>query len=137
MSRDPYRLQAFMLADDLVLDAYRSTKGFPDTERFGLRSQIRRGAVSVSTNMVEGCARRSEREYLHFVAIAIGSASEVRYLIGLAVRLGFATTADGEPLKSGYSRVIKALQALVKSLSPTGRPRPEARGPRPIEVRAP
>ena len=135
MSRDPQRLQAFVLADDLVLDAYRATKGFPGTERFGLQSQIRRGAISVSTNLVEGCARRSERDYLHFVAIAIGSASEVRYLIGLAVRLGFVNVTDGERLKVGYGRVIRALQALVTSLgSPEARgPRSEAPYPRPLK----
>jgi four helix bundle protein len=117
MSRDPSRLQAFALADDLVLDAYRATRFFPAAERFGLQSQIRRAAVSVPTNLVEGSARQSRREYLHFVGIAIGSASEVRYLMGLAVRLGFVDGGDGERLKAGYSRVVKALQALVTSLS--------------------
>jgi len=128
MSRDPHRLRAFVLADDLVVDAYRSTKGFPATERFGLQGQIRRGAVSVPANLVEGCARRSERDYLHFVGIAIASASEVRYLIDLAMRLGFANATDGERLKIGYSRVIRALQALLTALdSPeVRRRRPEA-----------
>jgi len=125
-SRDPYRLQAFVLADDLVLDAYRATQGFPAAERFGLQNQIRRGAVSVPTTLVEGCARRSERDYLHFVTIAIGSASEVRYLTALAMRLEFANVTDGERLKVGYGRVVKALHAFVTSLSS-----PEARGPRP------
>ena len=126
MSRDPDRLQAFVLVDDLVLDAYRATEGFPAAERFGLQSQIRRSAVSVPTNLVEGCARRSQRDYLHFVGIAIASASEVRYLIKLAVRLGFARATDGERLKVGYSRVIRALQALVTSLNSL-----EVRGPKP------
>ena len=125
VSRDPHRLQAFVLADDLVLDAYRATACFPVAERFGLQSQIRRGAVSVPANLVEGSARRSERDYLHFVVIAIGSASEVRYLIALAVRLGFAKETDGERLKVGYSPVIRALQALVTSLNS-----PEALSPR-------
>jgi four helix bundle protein len=125
VSRDPARLQAFALADELVVEAYRATQGFPAAERFGLQGQIRRSAVSVPTNLVEGSARRSLRDYLHFVGIAIASASEVRYLISLAVRLGFASAADGERLKVGYSRVIRALQALVTSLAP------EARGPKP------
>ena len=126
MSRDPHSLQAFVLADDLVLGVYHATRSFPPDERFGLQSQIRRGAVSVAANLVEGCARRSERDYLHFVGIAIGSASEVRYLSGLAVRLGFASKSDVERLIDGYGRVIRALQALVTALAS-----PEARGPRP------
>ena len=80
----------------------------------------------MAANLVEGCARRTERDYLHFVGIAIGSASEVRYLIGLAARLGFADARDGEALTHGYGRVIRALQALVSALTS-----PEARGPRP------
>jgi four helix bundle protein len=125
VSRDPRRLQAFVLADDLVLQAYRATRAFPAAERFGLRGQIRRGAVSVPTNLVEGYSRRSDRDYLHFVGIAIGSASEVRYLLDLAVRLGLMRATDGESLRVGYNRVIRALQALAISLRP-----PEARSPR-------
>jgi four helix bundle protein len=123
MSRDPYRLRAFVMADELVVDVYGATRCFPAEERFGLQSQIRRAAVSVTGNLVEGCARRSLRDYLNFVGIALGSASEVRYLLQLAVRLRYATTTDGERLTRGYSRVIKTLQALTTSLSA-----PEARG---------
>jgi four helix bundle protein len=117
MSRDPQRLRAFTLADDLVVHVYQMTARFPTSERFGLQSQIRRAAVSVAANLVEGSARASGREYLHFVWIAIASASEVRYLFDVAVRLGFADAADGERVKVGYSHVIKALQALVTALS--------------------
>jgi len=120
-----------VLADDLVVDVYRVTARFPIAERFGLQSQSRRAAISVAANLVEGCARRSEREYLNFVGIAIGSASEVRYLLGLSARLGFVSENDANRLRGGYGRVIKALQSLVTSLtSPETRsPRPEARGP--------
>jgi four helix bundle protein len=124
MSRHPQRLEVFALADDLVVGAYRATSGFPVTERFGLQSQIRRGAVSVPANLVEGCARRSERDYVHFIGIALGSASEVRYLVGLAGRLGFVSEAESKRLNDGYSRVIRAVQALVSSLTC---PKPEAR----------
>ena len=129
MSRDPHKLEAFVLADALVVDVYRGTRGWPMEKRFGLQSQIRRGAVSVTANLVEGSARRSERDYLHFVATAIGSASEVRYLIELAVRLGYMEVPAGEQLRHRYDRVIRALQSLVTALTAGRGPKPEVRGP--------
>src|SRR5437762_2465133 len=114
MSRDPKKLIAFCLADQLVVDVYSATRTFPVEERFGLQSQIRRAAISVCANLVEGCARPSKRDYLHFVAIAISSASEVRYLIEIATRLGFMAN---EQLIAGYGDVVRALQALASTLS--------------------
>jgi four helix bundle protein len=131
MSRDPYKLEAFVIADSLIVDLYRATREFPAEERFALQSQIRRAAVSVAANLVEGCARRSERDYLHFVSIAIGSASEVRYLIRLAVRLGFVETGAGDKLAHGYGRVSRALQALTTAILSGRGPRSEVRGPSP------
>jgi four helix bundle protein len=128
MSRDPRRLPAFAMADALVIDVYCETRGFPTDERFGLRSQIRRAAISVTANLVEGSARRTVADYVHFVAISIGSASEARYLIDVARRLGFVEAEAAHALVTGYDRVIRALQALVSALSGRG-PRPEARGP--------
>ena len=82
MGRDPSKLKVVHLADELVVEVYRATRGFPVEERYGLQAQLRRAAVSVPTNIVEGCARNSERDYLHFLDVAIASASEVRYLLG-------------------------------------------------------
>jgi four helix bundle protein len=129
MSRDPYKLEAFQLADSLVVGLYRATARFPVAERFGLQSQLRRAAISVTANLVEGCARRSERDYLHVVAISIGSASEARYLVGLSARLGFLDTSAAQPLAHGYGRVARALQSLATVLSSGRGPRSEVRGP--------
>jgi four helix bundle protein len=126
MSRDPRKLEAFVLADALVLDVYRATTKFPADERYGLQAQLRRGAVSVAANLVEGCARRTKRDYLHFVGISIGSASEVRYLLGVAHRLGYLEPHAAQDMMHRYGRVVRALQSLVTALTAE----PEARGPR-------
>lgn len=129
MSRDPYKLEAFQLADSLVVALYRASGRFPAAERFGLQAQLRRAAVSVTANLVEGCARRSERDYLHFVGIAIGSASEVRYLVRLSVRLGFIDQSAGDEVAHGYGRVVRALQTLVSVILSGRGPRSGARSP--------
>ena len=116
MSRDPSKLKVFHLADKLVVEVYRATRGFPVEERYGLQAQLRRAAVSVPTNIVEGCARNSEKDYLHFVDVAIASASEVRYLLGLSARLGILQKADDELLVRSYADLIRSLQKLLNSL---------------------
>src|SRR5687767_5344980 len=81
--RDHRKLRVFHDAHALVLETYRQTRDFPHEERFGLRSQLRRAAVSVPSNIVEGSSRGSVREYLHFLQIAFGSCCELQYLLAL------------------------------------------------------
>ncbi len=116
MSRDHRRLKVFVLADALVLDVYTHTRAFPLEERFGLQAQLRRAAVSVPTNIVEGCARRTAREYAHFLSVALGSASEVRYLLGLARRIGILPNDAPADLESRYDELVRALSALVRGV---------------------
>jgi four helix bundle protein len=117
MARDHRKLNVFGLADALVLEVYAKTQSFPDGERYGLRSQIRRAAVSVPCNIVEGSARRSRGEYLHFLHIANASAQECRYLIDLARRLKLMSPQDALALDAKSESLNSGLGALLRSLS--------------------
>ena len=116
MARDHRKLDAFKLADELALAVYVATADFPPTERYGLQSQLRRAAVSTATNIVEGCARDSQGDYLRFLDIAVGSAREVLYLISLAKRLSMFETQDLSRVEKLGDRVTGALVNLRKSL---------------------
>jgi four helix bundle protein len=116
VSRDPGKLKVFQRADGLVVEVYRLTRRFPSEERCGLQAQLRRAAVSAPTNIVEGCARRSTKDYLYFVGVALGSASEVRYLVSVARRLGFVAAGDGDVLENRYGELIRGLQRLLDVL---------------------
>ena len=98
--RDHTKLRAFILADELALKTYKISSNFPKEEIFGLTSQMRRCAVSVPSNIVEGSARESQREYLRFLEIAFGSLRELHYQFGLAIRLGYISENNTGNLES-------------------------------------
>ena len=109
------KLRAFELADQLAISVYQATFGFPREEVFGLTAQLRRGAVSIASNIVEGCARSSEAEYLHFLNMAYGSAREVEYQIGLSHRLGFLPNEAYQSLGARSTETAKVLNGLLRS----------------------
>lgn len=74
---------------DLLETIYKVSTQFPKEEIYGLTSQIRRSAVSVPSNIAEGAARKSDKEFIQFISIAMGSLSEVETQYQLSVRLGF------------------------------------------------
>ena len=77
--RDHTKLKAFQLADELALQTCILTRTFPREELFCLTSQMRRAAISAASNIVEGCARHTEADYVHFLDVAYGSARELQY----------------------------------------------------------
>ena len=82
-------LFAWKKADELASLIYEVTAEFPKEEMFGLTSQLRRSAVSVPTNIVEGFSRLNKNEFRHFLSIAYGSLAEVEYLVGFTFKQGF------------------------------------------------
>ncbi len=114
--RDHTKLQAFELADQLAVAVYRATRSFPNAEVFGLTSQMRRSSVSVASNIVEGCARQSQSDYLRFLDMAFGSAKELGYHISLAHRLGYLKDSEHQPLDDLCNETCRVLNGLIRSL---------------------
>ncbi len=114
--RDHTKLRAFELADEVVLLIYRATRKFPKEEIYGLTSQMRRAAVSVPSNIVEGCARESQAEYLRFLEIAFGSLRELHYQFGLSKRLGYFDKHDISGCESKIVETEKVLAVLLRSM---------------------
>lgn len=119
MSRDHRKLKAFQLADALTLEVYRVTRGFPREEQFGLTSQLRRATAAVPTNIVEGCGRRSQREYVQFLNIAFASLRESGYLLSLAQRLGYLSESVAAELDAQHDEAARTLGGLLNSYRTT------------------
>jgi four helix bundle protein len=116
--RDHTKLKAFELADDLAVIIYSLTKNFPKDEIYGLTSQMRRAAVSVPSNIVEGCARGSQIEYHRFLEMAFGSLRELSYQYSLSIRLGYINEQDNKVgnCKSKLIEAQKVLGSLIRSM---------------------
>lgn len=117
------KLDVWNKSVDFVVTVYKATESFPKEERFGLTSQIRRAAVSVPANVAEGAARRSPKEFAHFLSNAQGSASELETELLIAQRLGFL--AEGEYLRmraalDSIGRMLIGLSQYVRSKEHSG-----------------
>jgi four helix bundle protein len=114
--RDHTKLRAFELADKLALVVYKTTASFPREEMYGLISQMRRAAVSVASNIVEGCARETQAEYFPFLEISFASLRELHYQFSLSTRLGFCSKQDMPACEELLVETEKVLSALLRSM---------------------
>ena len=123
-------LEVWQQAMDLVEAVYRLTADLPDTERYGLRSQTQRAAVSIPSNIAEGFGRGSAADYARFINIARGSLMELETQLALMVRLNLVDREDVLPMWDRCRSVGRMLTALRGSLTRSKCP-PKAQGPRP------
>lgn len=110
-------IKAWQRADELVALTYEATRVFPRDEQYGLTSQMRRAAVSVPANIVEGASRRSRQEYLQFLSVAKASLNELSYYIHLAGRLKYLHGTVLEQLDSACEETARVLYGLMQSVS--------------------
>jgi four helix bundle protein len=108
-------LIAWQRAMDLVVAIYQATAPFPKSEEFGLQGQVRRAAVSIPSNIAEGYARQTTKDYLRFLRQARGSAAELSTQCELSVRLGYlAAPCPEQQLIVDLDRILNRLIAAIK-----------------------
>ena len=114
----PYQdLRVWQLAMQLAGLIYTGSDKFPDRERFGLISQIRRAAVSVASNIAEGKGHRSDREFLHFLYHARGSLFEVETQLLLAKQLNYISEKDTSEIQQTITATARSLTGLINALA--------------------
>ncbi|KUK92148.1 MAG: S23 ribosomal protein [Thermotogales bacterium 46_20] len=109
-------MEIYEVLMQFVERVYSLTKGFPEEERYGLVSQMRRASISIPSNIAEGNGRGHSKEYLRFLYTARGSLMELRTQIDIAKRLGYLTDEGYSILKDGSEKVRQMLKNLIVSI---------------------
>ena len=122
-------LEVWQRAMDLTAAVYELTHSFPKQEIYGLTSQMRRCAVSIPSNIAEGSARATKRDFAHFITMARGSAAELETQLLLAVRLGYISQETHKEVEHLCFRVARMLTRLLESMR-SEREQRETRGTR-------
>jgi four helix bundle protein len=115
--KDFRNLNVWENAHKFVLSVYSATGKFPKEEIYGLTSQLRRAAVSIPTNIVEGSSRGSDKDFARFIQISIGSASETEYLLILCHDLKYLNDNEFEKLHNEVINIRKMMINLIKKLN--------------------
>jgi len=119
--RDFRTLKVWQKSHELTLAVYRATRAFPKDELYGLTSQTRRSSASVPGNIAEACGRHGENEFVRFLDIAAGSASELEYHLLLARDLCILSEPEYRDLAAATSEVKQMLTSLIQKVRPERR----------------
>jgi four helix bundle protein len=125
--QNPSELRVFREAEEVAVGVYRLTRTFPLEERFGLGQQMRRAAISIGSNIAEGCGRSGARDLTRFLDIALGSATELQFQLRLSHRFGYVGSDDHRTVAETVRRVERMLIRLILRVRPaseTSRRRP-------------
>jgi len=122
--QDYKELKVWQKAHLLALDVYKVTKGFPKEEQFNITSQIRRAAISIPTNIAEGCGKFSNNDMAKFLQIALGSANEVEYLIFFSSELGLIEKASSDSSMKSIGEIKGMLISLIGKVRPKSKTAP-------------
>jgi four helix bundle protein len=114
--RDFKKYEVWQTGHQLCLEVYSISKSFPKEELYGLTSQLRRAALSIPTNISEGCGRTSEKEFAHFLNISLGSAHEIENLFIIAKDLTYLNEDDYKKLNEKINLIKKKIYHLHKTL---------------------
>jgi four helix bundle protein len=114
--RDHKDLIVWQRACDLVKLTYELCSSLPDSEKYGLRSQLQRAAVSIPTNIAEGRLRGTRKDFAQFLAISAGSAAELETLIILAHKLDFLSVTQRDKILNELNEIRRMLHAMRKKL---------------------
>lgn len=116
MEKPHKRLKVWEKSVDLAVKVYKLTSDYPGEEKYGLVSQMRRSAISISSNIDEGAARQSRNEYIQFLYISRGSISELDTQLEISNRLGYIKEIEKEEVFNLIEEVDKTLQGLIKKV---------------------
>jgi len=103
----------------LISEVYEIVKNFPSDEQFGLSNQMRRSALSIASNIAEGAARQTKKEFIRFLYMAQGSLSELDTQFEVSINLGYIKEKSAEELYKNMNKIDKMLSGLIKSLRKT------------------
>jgi four helix bundle protein len=114
--QDFRNLRVWQKAHELTLEVYKCTRQFPREELYGVTSQMRRAAASISANLAEGCCRQGDTEFSRFAQIALGSVSELEYFLLLSRDLSFLNNDEYERLNNLVNETKRMLISLIQKL---------------------